>query len=177
MKKSFTLIAFLFLFFARAVFAQNQNVGIGTITPDASSLLEMKSTNKGVLVPRMTTTQRLAITTPANALLVYDINAGCFFYYNGTTWVSLCGNSGIAGPTGATGPQGADGSDGIDGPGYLATSTTQNTIGLGSKTFITQTGLAYLGAQITMRVISASRTKSVVNGGGFTSAGFWRGGI
>src|SRR5205085_475167 len=39
---------------------------------------------------------------------------------------------------------GANGSDGIDGPGYLATSLTSNAITLGSKTFVTQPGLAYL---------------------------------
>ena len=48
------------------------NVGIGTTTPDASSLVDMTATDKGMLVPRMTTAQRLAIVNPANALLVYD---------------------------------------------------------------------------------------------------------
>lgn len=45
--------------------AQN-NVGIGTNTPDASSVLELQSTTQGVLVPRMTTAQRTAIAAPAN---------------------------------------------------------------------------------------------------------------
>ncbi len=72
------------------------NVGIGTNTPDASAVLEMLSTNKGLLIPRMTTAQRLSISpSAANSLLVYDIDSMCFFFYRqpNLNWVSLC-NSG-----------------------------------------------------------------------------------
>lgn len=81
----------LFVFSVTCAVAQN-NVGIGTTTPDASSVLEMRSTTQGVLVPRMTTAQRLAVASPANGLLVYDTQAGCFFFYNGATpaWQNLC---------------------------------------------------------------------------------------
>jgi hypothetical protein len=99
------------------------NVGIGTNTPDASSILEMLSTNKGVLVPRMTTAQRTAIATPANGLLVYDTNFDCFFYFTTASgWISLCQNAGPTGPTGpagtagATGPTGSAGANGATGP-------------------------------------------------------------
>ena len=79
--------------------------GIGTTTPNASSLLEIKSTSKGLLIPRMTQTQRNAIATPATGLLIYqsDHTSG-FYYYSGTAWTavtqkskgwSLTGNSGI----------------------------------------------------------------------------------
>ncbi|MPT34860.1 MAG: hypothetical protein E2604_07185, partial [Flavobacterium sp.] len=57
------------ILFATPIMAQ---VGIGTTMPDASSLLDMTSTSKGLLTPRMTTAQRTAITSPANGLLVYD---------------------------------------------------------------------------------------------------------
>lgn len=94
--------------------AQNNNVGIGTLTPDASAVLDLVHNNKGFLVPRMTAVQRLAIPTPANALMVYDTDSACFFYYNqpAVTWVSLC----RAGATGATGPTGAAGAAGANGP-------------------------------------------------------------
>ncbi len=109
-----------------AAFSQN-NVGIGTNTPDASSILEVQSTTQGVLVPRMTTAQRLAITTPANGLLVYDTNFDCFFYYIAatTTWQNMCTSTSSTGPTGpagsngvtgATGPTGVAGSNGVTGP-------------------------------------------------------------
>lgn len=74
------------------LFAQN-NVGIGTNTPDASAILEMSSTNQGALVPRMTTAQRNAIAAPANGLLVFDTTVGCFFFYTAGTWNNLCNAS------------------------------------------------------------------------------------
>lgn len=66
-----------------------QNVGIGTTTPDASSKLDVTSTTSGVLVPRMTTLQRNAITSPAAGLLVYDTNTKSFWFYNASAWVNL----------------------------------------------------------------------------------------
>jgi len=74
--------------------AQN-NVGIGTTTPDASAILDLTSTEQGMLTPRMTTAQRTAIAAPANGLLVFDITVGCFFYWDApnTTWQNLCAAS------------------------------------------------------------------------------------
>lgn len=61
------------------------------------------------------------------------------------------GPTGPQGSTGATGPTGTTGVTGATGPGYLATSPTSVNIGTGSKTFATQSGLAYLvGAQVRM---------------------------
>jgi hypothetical protein len=96
-------------------FAQN-NVGIGTLNPDASAVLDLTSSNKGVLVPRLTTAQRLAILSPATGLLVYDIDVPCFFYFD-ISWKSLCngGSIGATGATGAQGIQGVTGSTGADG--------------------------------------------------------------
>ena len=98
-------------------FSQNSNVGIGTLSPDASALLDINSTNKGVLVPRMTTAQRLAIPTPANALLVFDTDSNCFFFYkqSNTSWNSLCAVAGTIGPTGPQGPSGPTGATGPPG--------------------------------------------------------------
>lgn len=66
-------------------------VGIGTIDPDSSSMLDVSSTSQGILAPRMTTAQRLAISNPANGLLVYDIDERSFYFYEETVpeWVSL----------------------------------------------------------------------------------------
>ncbi len=75
------------------VYSQN-NVGIGTPTPDASSILELNSNTKGFLAPRMTTLERTAIAAPASGLLVFDTNIGCYFYYNGA-WNSLCPASAV----------------------------------------------------------------------------------
>jgi hypothetical protein len=124
MKKIFLLGLMLISFWAGA---QNNNVGIGTLTPVPSALLELVSSTKGLLVPRMSTAQRLAIPAPAEALLVYDINFSCFFYYNLSTssWVSLCqaGPAGATGATGATGTAGAAGVTGATGPAGAAGPT------------------------------------------------------
>ncbi len=53
-----------------------------------SALLEMKATTKGFLPPRMTTTQRNAIASPATGLIVYDTTLLSEFQYNGTSWIS-----------------------------------------------------------------------------------------
>jgi hypothetical protein len=85
------------------VLAQN-NVGIGTLTPNATAILELSSTDKGFLAPRLTTAQRLAIPSPANGLLVYDLNLECYYFYNAVTtiWQSTC--TGLQGPPGPMGP-------------------------------------------------------------------------
>ena len=62
-----------------------QNVGIGTPTPDASAQLEIASTTKGILIPRMTLVQRTAITNPLQGLLVYQIDGTSGFYVNRST--------------------------------------------------------------------------------------------
>ena len=64
-------------------------VGIGTTTPDPSSILEIESSTLGMLTPRMTTAQRNAITNPANGLLVYDTDFGLFYFYDSTSWQPL----------------------------------------------------------------------------------------
>lgn len=111
-----------------SVMAQN-NVGIGTTTPNANSVLELQSTTQGVLVPRMTTAQRLAIVGPTEGLLVYDITVDCFFFYESTagTWNNLCSSSagtpGPQGPAGPAGPQGPAGPAGATGATGAAGAT------------------------------------------------------
>ncbi len=62
------------------------SVGIGVASPSASAILQVDSTTKGMLPPRMTTTQRDAITSPATGLIVYDTTVNKLSVYNGTTW-------------------------------------------------------------------------------------------
>ena len=80
---------FIFMFFLmQNTIAQ---VGINTTTPNASSALDITSTTKGLLAPRMTTAQKLAIVSPANGLLVYDTDLKAYSYYDlpVTTWVNI----------------------------------------------------------------------------------------
>lgn len=70
----------------------SQNIGINNPNPDPSALLDLSSTTQGLLAPRMTTAQRLAITSPAIGLLVYDTSLLQFVYFNGFTWRNLIAN-------------------------------------------------------------------------------------
>lgn len=64
------------------------STGIGTSTPNASAKFDVSSTTQGVLLPRMTTTQKNAISSPAEGLEVYDLTLHQKSYYNGTTWIN-----------------------------------------------------------------------------------------
>ena len=71
------------------VLGNNAHVGIGTSTPDTSAMLDIKSNNKGILIPRMTSTERLAISDPATGLLVFDTDLSGFHFSDGTNWINL----------------------------------------------------------------------------------------
>lgn len=62
------------------------DIGIGTTTPDASAKLHIDSTTSGFILPRMTTTQRTTISSPAEGLMVYDMTLHNLYVYNGSTW-------------------------------------------------------------------------------------------
>jgi hypothetical protein len=65
------------------------SVGIGATSINASAKLQIDSTTKGFLPPRMTTTQKNAISTPASGLMVYDTDTNKLCCYNGTSWNDL----------------------------------------------------------------------------------------
>ncbi|WP_035899953.1 hypothetical protein [Leeuwenhoekiella sp. MAR_2009_132] len=83
---------FLLLLFFLGLTSYAQ-VGIGTTTPNTSALLEIHSDTKGFLTPRMTTINRLAISNPANGLLVYDTDESSFYYYKSSTWSKVDGTN------------------------------------------------------------------------------------
>lgn len=79
-------------------------VGIGTAVPHSSAQLDITSTTKGLLMPRMTQAQRTAIATPAAGLLVYQTDGTAGYYsYNGTAWALIGGGSSGWGLTGNAG--------------------------------------------------------------------------
>lgn len=65
------------------------NTGIGTTTPHNTAILDLSTTNQGLLVPRMSSFQRTNINSPAQGLLVYDTTENGFFYFDGTTWQNI----------------------------------------------------------------------------------------
>ena len=83
-----TLNLLLVLIFNCSYFVLNAQVGINTdnSTPDASALLDIKSTDKGLLIPRMSSAQRAAISSPATGLMVYDVTTKTYWYYDNNQW-------------------------------------------------------------------------------------------
>jgi hypothetical protein len=92
MKKTLFLLVTI-LFTSNLLFAQSENVGVNTTSPDNSAALHVTyiTTPKGVLIPRMTTTLRGTIPTPANGLLIYNTDNKRFEVYDqaATTWRGL----------------------------------------------------------------------------------------
>lgn len=84
---------FLLLFSLLFIGICHAQVGINTITPNASAALDIVSTTQGVLIPRMTSAQRLSITNPAPGLLIYDTSLKSIYQNAGTaavpSWVPL----------------------------------------------------------------------------------------
>jgi hypothetical protein len=60
---------------------------MGTLTPNASSMVDISSTTKGLLIPRMNTTQRNAIVTPAAGLIILNLDDQCLDIYDGANWI------------------------------------------------------------------------------------------
>jgi N-acetylneuraminic acid mutarotase len=73
------------------LFNNGASIGVGTNTPAASAKLDISSTTQGLLIPRMTTTQRDAIPTPAIGLQVFNLDDQCVDLYDGANWIKTCG--------------------------------------------------------------------------------------
>lgn len=72
------------------VYNTSGDVGIGTTTPAASALLDLTSTSKGMLIPRMTAAQKTAIASPSTGLLIFQTDAPAgFYYYTGSNWLNI----------------------------------------------------------------------------------------
>src|ERR1051325_8181750 len=82
-----TLFLFLFLFLFLKDYAQS--VGIGTTTPDPKAQLDISSNSKGLLIPRLTTAQRNAISNPSFGLIVFDTDKAAVMLFDGAKWKAL----------------------------------------------------------------------------------------
>jgi uncharacterized protein (TIGR02145 family) len=89
MKQLLLLLTILSLIFSTYA----QNVGIGTTTPAASAQLDVSSTTKGFLPPRMTTAQRDTIRNPEDGLIIFNITMGCPNYYYSGSWYEWRGSA------------------------------------------------------------------------------------
>ncbi|PCJ89982.1 MAG: hypothetical protein COA57_00070 [Flavobacteriales bacterium] len=102
--KSFFIVSCSVLLSATCGHGQNSSTGPTTpaegvainafnLDPAPSAILDVSSTTKGILIPRMSAAERLAIGNPEEGLMVYDLSAKCFYYYSVNAWISLCTSS------------------------------------------------------------------------------------
>jgi hypothetical protein len=84
---------FLKLLLLIAVHTSFSQVGIGTTTPASSAALEISSTSKGFLPPRMNLSQINSISSPAEGLFIYNTDSNCFQFYNGVSWSDCIGQA------------------------------------------------------------------------------------
>ncbi|RLD54249.1 MAG: hypothetical protein DRJ05_15015 [Bacteroidetes bacterium] len=91
--KTVTIILTVVLFATISTTAQVAINNDGN-APDASAILDLQSNDYGFLPPRMKTSERDAIVTPAEGLTIYNITTECLEFYRSGIWIQLCGNSG-----------------------------------------------------------------------------------
>lgn len=103
MKKNYiNLFTLLIILISGKIYSQQGSVGIGTSNPDASAALDVYSTNKGLLLPKvalLSNTDVATIQNPATGLVVYNtannsigttiVTANTFYFWNGTKWTDL----------------------------------------------------------------------------------------
>jgi hypothetical protein len=90
-KRYFKIITVLAVsLFTTKCFSQSVSINNTGAAADSTAMLDVSSTTKGLLIPRMAAAQRTAIATPATGLLVYQTDGDPgFYYYNGTNWFLL----------------------------------------------------------------------------------------
>ena len=138
-------------------------IGDNPTTVGASSLLELESTTKGLVLPRMTTAERTAIASPVQGMQVYDTTTGTIWYRNASTWV----NTAIATTTAANGLAIVSGN--VELGGALTKPTTISGVDATNKLSITATGVD--AVNIDSNTLSIDATNNRVGIGTATPTG------
>ncbi|UAY51205.1 LamG domain-containing protein [Ferruginibacter albus] len=112
--KNLTLTALFLCAFTISGFSQ---VGIGTASPNASSILDLTATDKAFMPPRLTTAQRNGIATPASGMMIFNTDSTCIEIYRGSSWFNICTGKSSTGGGGGLPPI-----DGFTSSGQVASS-------------------------------------------------------
>lgn len=89
MKKLLLVIA---IFISALTYSQGVAINTDGSNPDASAILDVKSTTQGVVFPRLDNAQRDAMTSPTDGLIIFNIETGCVNYYFSGGWYESCGD-------------------------------------------------------------------------------------
>jgi hypothetical protein len=92
--KKLNVLFIIFGFLFSPILNAQVSISSNGSSPDSSAMLDVNSDSKGLLVPRMTTSLRLGILSPAEGLLVYDLTTHSFWCHRNTAWTELGGGSG-----------------------------------------------------------------------------------
>lgn len=139
--KKYLLMLTVLLMGAKEISAQSVAVSATPVTPDASAMLEVSSTSKGFLPPRMTTAQRDAIVSPATGLVIYNTTTGCLNYWKQTAWYEVCGNCAPQPTTSNAGPDQLS----LAGTSAILAANTP-TSGTGAWSIVSGTGGSFVNA-------------------------------
>lgn len=160
------LLSCIFLVSIQVSYSQ---VGIGTTTPNASSVLDVSATDKGVLLPRMTGVQRDAIVDPALGLMIYNLDENSLQLYTGSSsnpfWFSLGNSSHVMTNCNANGFEGTY----VNGVALTASNTFSLTISNNSYNSTTigfTTGDLVLSGVSGLSVNSVSPSSATIISGG-----------
>ena len=77
----------------------SSQIGIGTTTPEQTAILEVNSTDKGLLPPRLTNEQRNLVLNPAKGLTIFNNTTNCLEFWNGSGWYNVCDNTTVLPPS------------------------------------------------------------------------------
>ena len=133
----------LIAFFCLLSFSGFSQVAISnpSSTPDASAMLDVKSTTKGVLLPRMTYTQRNAIPSPAQGLIVYQTNNSTtprgFYIFDGTSWQEMAKAEDIAVAGNSWTVSGSNQYSGVSGNVGIGTATPDDKLDINGNLKLT----------------------------------------
>ena len=140
-------------------------VGIGTTTPHVSAILDLTSTSKGLLPPRLTYTQKNAISTPVAGLMIWCTDCGStgqMQVYNGSTWTNISGSAASHPTTNGTA---------IVSQYTCSTASTGVMIVGGAGSSVTQTITATVTSVGTYNIAATANGVTFANAGTFTTTG------
>ena len=123
-KQIFAFIFTLILYWPIITQAQ-VSINQDNTSPDSSAMLDIKSSNKGLLIPRMNSIERDAIVNPAPGLMIYNTTDSCFNYFSGIEWFKDCGRT-MSADISVLPSIGLAGSNGEDGEGGRAIDADVN---------------------------------------------------